>query len=481
MAEVIIIAVVAYLLGWGFQRPFILPSHSHIGALIAMSVGFAVWSIVAAMVLVSGLPFSPILVFGISVVGISLINITRRTDLSRDEVMVFGAGGILTGVVAAIAANFDPTILTSDGMFVLTIGRQLFESQHVLPSMQGTLASFAIFLSLIHTAGLALETDYLPGLPALFTMQMIAAFIGAAFLLIRDECGHHWVALLYSFAGAFMLMTSVALLWHGSLFKASAIFGCYLFLSCTLAVLAVRQRHVGWIWIAVPLMASMALMRMESGLLIAPLLVVLISTREIPKKTRMITVAVLGAAYATWFAFVVIKSFGHGLFTVYQLTVIGALPAAIAAGGIALCFFSSHTRFYWAGTLLHRLPYVMLASLGLIIVAYVVVRPDQAWRGLSAVACYASTSKNGVAYFWGVVFVGYALAWWRLPRGQAETLIVLGAFGFIMVVLAIAVQTPWKACAPTDSGNRLLTQIMPVILFPLIVWFGRLSYRGHRE
>ena len=151
---------------------------------------------------------------------------------------------------------------------------------------------------------------------------------------------------------------------------------------------------------------------------------------------------------------------------------IGSLPAIFSATVLVLIFITKDRKKFTPDQSLKLMPLFMCAILATFVIAYTTAGPETALSSLEALYCFISGSKAGVFYFWGGVLILLALAPFITQRSGGCWVFGSNAAGFILLILAITVIVPTKHCGTFDSVNRILTQIMPVLVFYVVLRYG---------
>jgi hypothetical protein len=462
-----------YAIGWAYVRLILTVTGPAIATAAAFPIGISLWGITAALSVMAPFHYTAVLVTAICVLGLAVTNWWKGASVSALEFR-FCAGGLVVLLGAAsIFILIDVTAITTDTMFVLSVGKQIAEQGGLTPTMKGVLASFALYLALIETGAVALGLEYFRSFLPLCLISTLLLFIlfGCRAIGCPESKTRFWSALI-PILGATVLATTYGFLWHGFYIKASPVYTLFLFIVCGCTYFADRERDARWLFIALPVGLATILLRMEAPLTALPMLVVLMAAGNIPRRDRLLFVVPVAAAFAVWYAFLVLKSFAHGLFSVYELTGMGALPSAFAATALILTWIQISRGARWPERVITAMPWVMCAVLALFSVAYTSLRPETALSSLEALYCYLSEPKFGVVIFWSAVIILLLLAPLVTRRVEGAGIFGANALGYILILLAITVITPWKHCGAGDSGNRILTQIMPVVLFYLVLRYG---------
>ena len=103
---------------------------------------------------------------------------------------------------------------------------------------------------------------------------------------------------------------------------------------------------------------------------------------------------------------------------------------------------------------------------------------ERSLKPLEALYCYVAGANAGVSNFWSGMFILLLLIPFLTRGNDAEWIFAANAGGFILLVFSITVIAPWKHCGVHDSANRILTQIMPIVLFYFVLRFG--DFRSHK-
>jgi len=462
-----------YSIGWAYIRLILPVTGPVIAAAAAFPVGIALWGLTAVLGVMAPIDYSAVLVTIVCALGLVVANWLKGAPFKVSEIRFCGGGLLVLLGVAAIFILIDMTAITTDSMFVLSVGKQIAEQGGLASTMKGVLASFALYLSLIETAAVALGVEYFRSLLPLCLISTLLLFILFGCRAIgRAETISLLRPALISVLGAAVLATTYAFLWHGFYLKASPVYTLFLFTICGATFFAERERDPRWLFLALPLGLATILLRMEAPLTALPMLVVLMAAGNIPRRDRLLFVVPVSTAFTAWYAFLILKSFAHGLFSVYHLTAMGALPSVFAAAALLLAWIQVSRGARWPERVFSAMPWIMCALLVLFSVVYTGLRPETALSSLEALYCYLSEPRFGVVIFWGAVAILLLLAPLVTRRIDGDWIFGANAAGFILVLLAITVITPWKHCGSGDSGNRILTQIMPIVLFYLVLRYG---------
>ncbi|RPG01911.1 MAG: hypothetical protein CBC23_004100 [Rhodospirillaceae bacterium TMED63] len=478
MAELFALSV-AFVIGWGYLRIVLGAVGTTLLTAMAFPVGIAIWGVVAALSVMMPFRYSVTAITLVCLAGVAVANWKKGPRSSLLEGYYFAWGLMILVSLGAFFVYFDFTGVTTDSMFVLSAGKQIIEQGELTQTMKGVLASFAIYLSLLETAAFVLGLDYFKSFLPVCLVSTLAIFIIFA---IRAKCPMGKTArvenFITPFLGVIVLITTYAFLWHGFYVKASPVYTLFLFLCCGATFFAHREADPRWLYAVLPAALATTLLRMEAGLTMLPMLVVVMAAGKIPLRKRLWFVISVSAVIAIWYAFLVERSFGHGLFSVYELVALGALPTAFAATAILLSWLHIKLGSSWPDWLIQKMPLVMCGVLTLFIFTCILMLGERSLKPLEALYCYVAGANAGVSNFWSGMFILLLLIPFLTRGNDAEWIFAANAGGFILLVFSITVIAPWKHCGVHDSANRILTQIMPIVLFYFVLRFG--DFRSHK-
>lgn len=471
----------AYFIGWAYLRPVFYTFGWILTSASAFPIGIAVWGLTAALVTVLPVRYDVGFITAVCVLGVLIFNWQKCSSPRAHEVLAFFAGLFVLLSCAWIFVYLDATGLTSDSMFELSVGKQLVEQGGPTDTMKGVLASFAIYLSLMQSAAVTLNLEYFRSLLPLCLVSTLLLFLVFGLRALDVKTKDTFLTKTSIIVlGIVVLVSTYAFLWHGFYFKATPVYTLFLFMCCSFIFFAERHGDARWLYAMVPAAMGTMLLRMEAGLTIMPMLVVLTAASNLPLKSRVKLLITLSLAILFWYSFLLLRSFGHGLFSVYELAAIGSLPAIFSATVLFLIFITKDRQEFILYRLLKLMPWLMCAVLVIFVIVYTVTRPESALPPLEALYCFVSGAHAGVFYFWGGGVILLILAPFVTQHTDACWIFGLNAAGFILIILAITVIVPTKHCGVTDSLNRMLTQIMPVLMFYLVMRYGTKRNFNHR-
>lgn len=477
-----VIAGIAYALGWSFIRLAGATPGIAFAVAAAYPFGVSVWVLVAAGLLVTGLPFHPLGVTVLAVVLLGTLSWRWGPPLHLREFASAAAGGTAVAATAAALTYVEWTFLTSDSLMILGAADQIMAHHGLTPSLRASLASFPLFLSLAHTPAVWLDLTYLKSLPPLFGLACVAA-VG---LLTRRALSVPGIApspvtRLLPITAAVVLASTPLFLWGATYVNGHIIFAWVMLLACGGLYLAALERSPAWWFLAVAAAACLVSLRMEAGLTALPILIAAAAVPVVPLAVRLVTLGGVAIAFGGWYAFLIIKSFAHGLIGVYEMLVIGAAPGLF--GGLLLAAAALHRRLgaQRVEGFLAALPWAMIATLLAVIAAHGIVSPASVVRAVRGFAGFIADARFGAEGFGLVVALLLLLGPLAAPRHRPARLVSWAVLGYLLVVFVIGVRTPWQNPDISDSTNRMLIHALPSLLFYALVRYAKPGRKAETE
>jgi len=462
-----------FLLGWGYLRLFILRLDKTIMAVAAFPVGMALWVMGTAGIFLVHIPFSPWLVAILTFLPLMLINIRFGEAISRRELKAVVPWSLAFLVVDALAIYLDLTVITTDSMFIRVLGYHLVSQGGFFGEARALLASFSSFLGLIEASAGRLGIELIRGwLPLnMLSVLLLLIFGGRRVLLTYSQLSsiNVWGLPLL---GALAVVSAFPFFWGGFYFKTTQIQSFMMLSACMGAFFAASEKEPAWLSLTLVGLLATIPTRLEAGITALPTLVTIMALRDIPLRSRILIIGPVGVAFGAWYALIIISSFAHGLFGVYELFAIGVLPGLFGLAAFSL--FLPIAKPYWAALdrLLAILPLIMLGTLIIFILGYATIDPKTALRSVKAFWCFLENPTNGATAFWAVMAIISLLFATIRVAVKNTSVFAVSMIGYILVIFAIAVQLSWKHCGTHDSTNRILAVVMPMAVFTVLLQYA---------
>lgn len=465
-------AVYFVLLGWLSVRRHCQSA----GILMALAfpAGLAIWGLGACLAFALHVPLvMPPLSATImaAAAGLGLIGSRRPTGTELSALALSGAVAAATAILAVMA---QASLISEDGRWYLVIGEQLHQWQGMAPTLKAQLGTrpflFPLFIALANSVGLPFFS-FLEPLSALACLGLLLRF---GSLLAPASLGRA-LAIAVPASLALALALSPPFVWSALYFNPHIYYALFLTAAVCCLLQAVRTGENRWLWPFALTTLPLAMIRVEGSLTALALLVAALATPGPALYWRRWTVAIIGALQALWHLFVLISTFAHGGLTVYQIILFGVAPGGVSLLALGLPLLKNGR----AEAGLRYLPAAFLAALALGAITHEIVWP---FSTLRAAMVFGSFFLNPQTGLWIVAIVVGAGLLTRILRGQNRLSRIVGTViaGHLLSVLIIAAHSPHQNATITDSTNRMLLHVLPLLyLYPLAsAWGTPESHRG---
>jgi len=468
-----IAVIIAFMLGWGCLRVFLIQSDVHTIGMFAFPAGMTIWVLSVIVTLILHIPYSPWVPLSLCMVGIGILNRWVGQRPRRLEILhlVLWCGVMV--LISAIAQHYDLTVLTTDTLFILSMGEQFAQHGGFHDGLKAVFASFSSYLAFVQMAAYSLNVEYFKSVLPLSASStvLLMVWLGRRLLL---HFGQNNLVVVWGLPilGAAVLVSSYPYFWGAFYMKTAPVYGLMIFVACVGAVLASVEREPRWLVITSLALLATISMRLEAGLTSLPILVAIFSIATIDINVRIRLIGPISLAFGGWYAFIIIMTFARGMFGVYELFAIGVLPGIF---GVAVCTLVLSERMRTSLSMnraVMLLPWLMVVCLSGFIVAYGLTHQETAFKSLAQYGCYLGNPSLGATFFWAAAVALVLSAPFLTDRFPGETTFVFSIVGFLLVLAAIGVLTPWKHCGTHDSTNRILAHIMPTVIFYIVIKYG---------
>ena len=444
--------------------------------LSAYPLGLLVWVLLSLLLVLGPLPYNLNVSAGaLALSSAAALLLDRR--LQRDASGTSGAWwteGFATGLAvslfalfASLALKFNLAILTTDSEFIFAIGRSIAHYGEIQSGIGGELTSRGIFQTLIQSASLFLESEYLHAPIALLALSTLGTFLYLGWRALGSSLRGMGLALLACVALASTYNVALHIFYIHENFAS----GAYLLLSMACFFSAERERESAWLPFAFAFLLAFTLQRVENPLPALLFLALLSSESRFPLRTLFPWTLIWGGFVAFWYLWLLsftgasepaLRPGPHLLQRTHVLIILAALPLTLA--GIPLLHHPRLSRVR------AHLPALALGSILLSLGAaflwnteHMILSAEAVWRGLTAP-------------FWGYawyVTIALALLSLSIQRVPLSRTLVYGSLSYLLVILLMAVaRNPYDG-RWADSATRMFVQILPLLSFYLLLTYGK--------
>lgn len=402
--------------------------------------GLAVWALGALVVIASPLRYdatTATLPFAIPL-AIATVLARRRWRPSRRDLAILGAWTLGFTVAVVWLCSFDASRFSPDSRNLVVAGLRLAGTGH---ADFEAIATRGVFQILAHSLAAFTTDDYGWALASVTGLS-----IGPLFAALLWRSVHPAIALL----AAAVVLTTYDVTFH--LFYIHTNLGAAAYLLGALGLLwrAESEQDARYLPGALVFLGAFALHRAEGALHAAVVIVVAIYPSKLPRRTLATGLALYAIPCALWYLRVAATP--HALLTANVARLLAAGTLALLVGLVAI-----------PARLRAHAPRALAVAMAIALVVAALVHPREVEATLRAMhANLLDTPLAMWGHTWWVIPALVAFAWVAPPTPHGETL-AYGALCTLGMILLLGAQHPYRV-GVTDSGNRLMLQVLPLAL-----------------
>jgi hypothetical protein len=250
---------------------------------------------------------------------------------------------------------------------------------------------------------------------------------------------------------------------HNSLISAG-----YLFMAVASFWLAAREQNDCWMIPGVVALLGFSLTRNEAPIFSLIFLILVISADRTPHQTRLRTILPYLSLVTLWYTYLLARM-GAGTKILNPQKTLVIIAALVAYGALVLI-----SKLEWVQRfLLPYLPQVMFGGLVLMLAVMIIIKPEHMKN--SVMVTIKNLFESGG---WGITWMlfGFLLVIsFAGPRVPGEQLFFYGICSFLLLLMGIVFfRNPFRI-GWGDSGNRMLTHILPIVVLYVLMKAARSS------
>ncbi len=435
--------------------------------LIGFPLGLLIWVLLALLTLCLGIPYTaPVMAVLLVLTASALVFFNTRFSLfNRHDLRPFLTFTCGFALLSIAACSLNYTVLSYDSYKLLEVGRAIGYDGYFHPDTQAKLASWGIFLPMVQSASIFLGLDYLYGLQPVLFVCLLASLFCLATKALHIMKAPSLVRRVYPALAVLALMSTYFIVFQGFYIHNSMPSAVYLFLFCSTVWIARTQNQPRLLALGMLFLAAFTLQRMEGPLFALIFLVLVMTDRQLSYRHKVLCLLPYAGLVFLWYSklYFMIGS-GSDILDREKIT---KLLSPLGAFTFVIVF----SRARWIARLVGALPWVMLYVIAGKLLIVALDRPDHMAASLSALVQNILKSGNwGVT--WVVLFVLFTLAHHKvkLPHGKV---FFIGIPSFLMFLFVLSSERIPYRVGWGDSANRILTHILPVLLFYVLLRLGQ--------
>ncbi|MCP4907656.1 MAG: hypothetical protein GY910_22015 [bacterium] len=469
-----------YVLGLSWALLALSPIGIGSCCVLAYPLGQAIWVSISIALVLSPIPFTRDVLFGsvasvmLAGTGLSLRTNWRGWDSPRSSPLRSPSTAILFsglfGASAWLATRFSMTVWTNDSHAVLGIGRSIAHYGEIATTLGPELASRGLFQAILQGMSIFLDTPFLSANPAVLALSATAAFLvlGLRGLAGPGRASTPAVALVVLTTAA--ISTPYFVIVQYFYLHETYAAGVYLLLAASCFWLAEIERNPAWLPFAFVFALALSWHRVETPLITMIFLAMAIVPSRLPRCILNWGLAIHSSLVLVWLTILHgLRSAGdyHSIRGIKQVLTpqsISLIALGVATATLVI-FALQHPRFAGLRTIT---PKLITGVLCVSLVPAFIWKFDLLSQGLM------STLTNMASLSWGGVwcaFLALGLMSVLLRRPPHSAILSLGPVATLAFILLLATQQHFRV-SWADSGNRMLTYLIPTYSFSLLMVYG---------
>lgn len=366
--------------------------------------------------------------------------------------------GILV-FATVIFHQLNITVLSYDSFFFLQQSQFINHYQSLVTpgiTTPANLASYPIFMSIVHALTLPFSQNFFWSIQPIIAIVFIGCFFTLMQLVQQQLDLKSGVNLLYSALFTLALFSSYFMIFQFFYVNGNLASALYIFLFLTLSYYALVTDKDCWLIPAFIALTAFMFLRIESPLFASLFLICLVGVKG--QRSKLLSRLLLSHFVITvsWFGFLSIYA---------PSGILSFIPAVTMISGLAAV---NLYYFFFAGRMFpfvnKEMPVIIMSVMLILLLGCYALKTAHIHTS------YNKMLANMRLDWWGWIWIfvlsfGPLLACLkrRLPYEQYLSM-MLPLFVFSLIVVSFFRATPYRL-GWGDSGNRMLTHILPVAMF----------------
>ena len=420
--------------------------------------GLVAWIICSVVTLMLGLTFSWLnmaLLMAPLVIAAVVINISRKTLFLSPKQWgtILVSVGFIT-VLAFVVTQKSYVFATADSFGYIFHGRILAENGLVSWTINH-FTKLGLFSPVIQMNSHLLPGEFLSGYQSILAGILIAGSVFGMADMLKD---HFSKLLSFVIAGALALVfISKIFLNHAFYIHNNLPAAVFLFIALYAYWHFLKTETNEWMILATVAITMFGFTRIEGPLYVIFFLLLVVSSKQLNQKQVLFLVLPYAIIAISWHLFLYTTVVQTELLSQKNLLVI----LLAVSGLLSLAIFSKKIT-----TLLAVLPELLLSSLffGLILAfiiepVHMITSTTHVWQNLIDMFSW------GWSWFAVLALIPFTLL--NNKQQPENRILIYSAIGYVLIVLLIVLARIPYRLGETDSANRLMLQIQPIILLAI--------------
>jgi len=437
----------------------------------AFIFGAVLWVLSAVTIMSFGLGYNILLVIVVILIFLTLLycfsSKPENLRFSKFEIMSSISFMFIFFGLVGVFSYFRFTNGTNDSIFLIEIGRTIVQSGFTEWNMVSP-TSYGVFLPVLLGAGQIINVEVFSALQPAFAISFTYAFLVLVVESLNPGHGSKKEMRLYASLGCLILLSSYLFFLQTFYIHTNYITAIFSFSLVYSLWKVSRDSKAAWLWIASISIICLSLIRTETTLLALLITGIFIGTEGFPiRQSKPILLPAFIITVLWYFRLMLMET--PSFIQIANESRQGLIIAANIAFSIFLLvadqtFINKKVRPY-----IRQI--ILIGLLGLIILQ-IVIKPDLMLTSIHNIITQLFFSGGwGLIWFMVVVSLAISTHLRSYPGDQHiwYAVVVSILFVFFMVFFrSKPFHTSWG-----DSGNRMFIQILPILIFYLLLKFSQ--------
>jgi len=441
----------------------------HLPAVLIAITGFLwgtlFWVVGGMIALATSLPYTPgsmISYFIVLMIGFGIIHARNNTwALSRREITWILSIASTFLLVLFLASRYNFSAVSSDSIIQIVTGRRIAYEGFSTAIIE-ELSKRDAFLSLLQSASVFLGDDYICTAQPVFAFTFVLLFNYLGYQIVSQIISNKRLTLTLTALSGIVLFSTYFIIYQSFYIHNNLISAMYLFAAVSMFWLARIESNDHWMIFGMLSLLGFSLARTEAPIFALIFLALVISAGHIPYRLRLVSMIPYLLFLGLWYSYLLARM-GEGTKILDPEKTLAIIGALIAIGLLVLVSELNWIKRF----LLPQLPKLMVVIL-LIMLAFLIYQKPEHIKDsiLATLINMMSSGRWGITWLMFSLYLALSLAGPKVPW---EEIFFYGIVSFFCLILAIVFFRKPYHTAWGDSGNRMLTHILPIsILYVLM-------------
>lgn len=407
-----------------------------------------------------------------SIAGIPLTVLALANGAARRRTVQYLLAGtavtaILVTLVFVWVTFFNGTRLTKDSIRYLIIAASL-ESSGSLPTIGASdILKRMLAIPVLHTPGIAAGAGYSKAITPLSGVLTCTAllWIGSRALSRFKVSGKHQI--MAAGLVLFLLLSTNRIIYMFWYVNGHMFFALFLLTAVGTVWLSLTERQPGYLFPASLAFASLAVLRPEGAMISAVFLTPLLASPEVSRRNKVLTTLPFGLAALFWYG-VMLPSYLPANAGAFNAIVPGYLFLAFG-----MCLLAVSADWPPLRRCMPAMPWVIVVLLAVVLLVLDQIDRDIFRASLNALVTNARPGGKGLWMgLWAALAIT-ALGGAFMANSKDRAVLLAGILAFFLLLLVFpSLRSHHYRVGESDSGNRMLLHIVPVVVLFIYVIVG---------